>query len=261
MNPLTLHNPGWLAGLGRLDTDTAAYVAARGLTDANYIAQLDTLVRGLKAAGTWAKCHVIYEMAGPTSDASKWNMRDPRDLDAAYRLTFFGSPVHAATGVQWNGTTQYATTYFTFAGIPATSRHLCVYSRNNSTVSGGEMGRTSIQNGTFDGLFLYSGGNAFYYLSDLNGHSAAAGPTTGLFVATRVGTSAKLFRNGTQLRSATSTPVAAVSTAPLELGRANGQYSNRHAAFYTAGEGLTDDEVQAHTAVITAFLTARGRTV
>jgi hypothetical protein len=36
--------------------------------------------------GIWRKTHAIYPLLGGTASAHKFNLKDPRDLNAAYRL-------------------------------------------------------------------------------------------------------------------------------------------------------------------------------
>ncbi len=64
-----------------------AYLTATGLNE-SFAPALDGLVRGLKDEGLWAKMQAIYPFIGGTEALHKWNLKDPRDLDAAYRLTF-----------------------------------------------------------------------------------------------------------------------------------------------------------------------------
>jgi hypothetical protein len=45
------------------------------------------------------KFMAIYPLVGGTQSTTKWNLKDPRDLDAAYRLSFYGNPVYAGTGI------------------------------------------------------------------------------------------------------------------------------------------------------------------
>ena len=50
-------------------------------------------------------------MVGGTATTTKWNLKDPRDSDAAYRLIFKGTPVYASTGVLFPTTADYADTH------------------------------------------------------------------------------------------------------------------------------------------------------
>jgi hypothetical protein len=68
------------------------------------------LVVDLKAAGVWTKMKAIYPFVGGTATTHKFNLKDPRDVDVAYRLTFVGGWTHTGAGALSNGTTGYANT-------------------------------------------------------------------------------------------------------------------------------------------------------
>lgn len=94
-----------------LDPDAAAFIAALGTLDATEQGAINQLVLDLKAASIWAKFYALYPFIGGTAADHKWNLIDPRDLDAAFRLTFHGTVTHDANGITGNGTTGYANTY------------------------------------------------------------------------------------------------------------------------------------------------------
>ncbi len=75
------------------------------------------LVVDLKGYGIWTKMKALYGFLGGTAGAHKWNWKDPRDLDAAFRLVFNGGWTHSSTGATPNGTNGYADTFLT----PSTS--------------------------------------------------------------------------------------------------------------------------------------------
>jgi hypothetical protein len=91
-----------------LDPDAEAFLLAAGITDATITSAINNLVLSLKADSIWAKMTALYPFVGGTASTHKFNLKDPRDLDAAFRLTFVGSPTHSSNGVQGNGTSQYA---------------------------------------------------------------------------------------------------------------------------------------------------------
>lgn len=73
---------------------------------------IDTLVIRLKRHGLWDKHLAIYPFIGTTASSQKWNLKDPRDADDAFRLTFYGNPVHNAAGIHFDGFSQYIDTHF-----------------------------------------------------------------------------------------------------------------------------------------------------
>jgi hypothetical protein len=94
------------------DPDAQAFFTASGLTGATELNAVNQLVVDLKAANIWTKMKAIYPFVGGTAALHKWNLKDPQDLDAAFRLVFNGGWTHSATGALPNGTNGWAETYF-----------------------------------------------------------------------------------------------------------------------------------------------------
>lgn len=96
-----------------VDVDAAAYINAAGITNPTHIAALSAFYTGLKADGVYSKLRAMWLFFPTgTADGDKWNLIDPRDLDAAYRLQFIGGITHSTSGITPNGTTGYARTFF-----------------------------------------------------------------------------------------------------------------------------------------------------
>jgi len=95
-----------------IDPDAQAFITAADITNPTQQSAIDNLVIGLKADGLWSQMTAIYPFVGGTAAAHKYNLKDPRDLNAAYRLTFFGGWTHDSRGITGNGTNTYADTYF-----------------------------------------------------------------------------------------------------------------------------------------------------
>ena len=92
--------------------DAQAFITAAGITDPTQQSAIITLVSDLKAYGIWTKFKAIYPIVGGTASQHKFNLKDPRDLDAAFRLTFATGYTHSSTGMLPNGTTAFADTKF-----------------------------------------------------------------------------------------------------------------------------------------------------
>lgn len=121
------------------DTDASAFMIATGIPDDGtvyYIGtpqeitgnelwiEIDNLVKGYKAAGTWDDFYAIYPFIGGTAFTHKFNLKDPRDSDEAFRLNFVGDWIHSSMGAKGSGTlgTSYADTFF------VDSEHLTIVS-------------------------------------------------------------------------------------------------------------------------------------
>jgi hypothetical protein len=96
-----------------VDADAQAFITAAAITDTTQQAAIDNLVIGLKADGLWTPMQALYPFVGGTASTHKWNLKDPRDLDAAYRLQFGGGVTHNANGATGNGVNSFMDTYFT----------------------------------------------------------------------------------------------------------------------------------------------------
>jgi hypothetical protein len=95
------------------DPNAQAFLDAAVITDVTQANAVNSLVIGLKADGLWTPMQALYPFVGGTASTHKWNLKDPRDLDAAYRLSFGGGWVHNSNGATGNGVNAFADTYFT----------------------------------------------------------------------------------------------------------------------------------------------------
>jgi hypothetical protein len=93
-----------------VDPNAQAFITAAGITDPTQQSAIDNLVIGLKTDGLWTSLYAIYPFVGGTATTHKYNLKDPRDLDAAYRLQFNGGMTHSANGILFNGTNGWADT-------------------------------------------------------------------------------------------------------------------------------------------------------
>jgi hypothetical protein len=114
------------------DGDALNYFQVTGLSDFGQKVALNELILDLKYYNIWNIMQCIYPFVGGTAVLHKWNLKDPRDLDAAYRLTFTGSWTHSSTGAL--PSTAYANTFFN-PSTNATNSGLTfgIYSRTNNT--------------------------------------------------------------------------------------------------------------------------------
>ena len=92
------------------DADAQAFVTNAGIVDQVEADAVNNLVIGLKADGLWSKMKAVYPFVGGTASTHKFNLKDPRDLDAAFRLVFNGGWTHSANGALPNGTNGFADT-------------------------------------------------------------------------------------------------------------------------------------------------------
>jgi len=264
-----LVNPYWYSQ--GCDPDAVAFLAAAGITDATITTAICTLVIAMKADGTWSKMNAIYPMVGGTATTHKFNLKNPADTNAAFRLSFVGGWTHSANGALPNGTNAYADTFL----IPSSSltllnTHLSFYSRTSTIVNN----QRDIAAFVLNSLPSFSlGTNTAVLLSDhywfsTNRMSRSIPNAQGLMLTSRTNdTTHKSYRNGIQLGATDSVSNAGnlMPNISLFLGAANGPptvgFSNKQYAFASIGSGLTDAEALLLYNSIQTFQTTLGRQV
>jgi hypothetical protein len=248
--------------------DALAFIAAAGITDATQKQAICTLVSDLQTYGIWTKMKAIYPFVGGTASTHKWNLKDPRDLDAAFRLVFIGGGTHSSTGWLPNSTNGYADTFL----IPSTALQLnsvsmSYYSRTSSTIAAQTMGGNDSVNYLL--LNNFSGGTSFYSQLNTSGANyiqATITNTQGLFIGNRTtSTVVNLWRNSSKVATDSKTTLGRPAVklfigARNNVGVASG-YDNKQLAFASIGDGLTDTEAADLYTAVQAYQTTLGRQV
>jgi hypothetical protein len=251
-----------------LDTEAAAFLTAAGITDPIISGAIDTLVVDLKAANIWSKMKAIYPMVGDTVSTHKWNLKDPRDLDSAFRLQFFGGWTHNSNGVTPNGVNAFANTFFNpRTSLTIGSNSQGQYQRLNSIDSGfrGVWDNTvayrleiCTQSTSFAGTCRTIANGA-----DLN--PAAIADTRGLILSKSQGGQFKFLRNSSIIASTTDGSTI-YPNRPYYLGANNNNgtaafFSNMPISFSFLGDGLTDTEAANLYTSVQTFQTSLSRQV
>jgi len=249
-----------IRSISGLDSDASAFITAAGLTDPTQKSAINTLVKDMKAAGLWTKMKAVYPMVGGTATSMKFNLKDPRDLDAAFRLTWSGGWTYSATGATPNGTNAFADTKLVpSTSLSTSSSHLSFYSRTNTTSgSGYELARTHYA------LITQFSGNTFYANLETVGSYAASYTSTnglGYFIASRINnTTTQGFKNGLKVINASQS--SSLATSSLIISNNGGaNYSNKQTAFVSIGDGFTDAEAALFYQLIQQFQTDLSRQV
>jgi hypothetical protein len=266
------------------DPDWGAFRVAAGITDATQKSAGNTLVVALKAGGFWTRMVALYPFLGGSASSHKYNLKDPRDLDAAKRLEFVdagGSFTHSSNGALPAGGA-YAKTFVDFnTDLPAYSLAWGVYNRTATAPSSDEM---LIGQGTgFAGphIDIYSTNRIDAATAQQNTAGSpltttvtgVSGALTGLIGFSLYGfNNARIYRGATALTTnvttrweywSNSTP-AANRQSYLWANNGNGTAGNkatRQFAFAFVGYGMTDAQWSAFNTIVTAFQTALGRNV
>lgn len=237
----------------------------------NEIDAVNNMVKAMVANGIWSKMKAVYPVIGGTAAAHKFNLVDPRDVNAAYRLSFSGGWTHSATGMLPNGSTGYADTFLPGNALSQNSAHLSYYSRSNTF---GGAGTTKVEMG-YAALGVVAS-NLIIKRLDLtfagaintitfNGTTTILTDTRGFFIGNRnSATVHSLWRNGSLFISANDNSVNPTSALTIWIGARNqgpSNFSDRQCAFASIGDGLTDAEARAFYQIVQAFQTKLGRQV
>jgi hypothetical protein len=251
---------------GGLDPDAQAFLTASGITNSTITTAINQLVLDLKGYSLWTKGKAWYPIVGGTSSTHKWNLKDPRDLDAAYRLVFNGGWTHASTGATPNGVNGWANTYLNSqAALSLNSTSFGVYSRTNVTtdllapsignVTGGVNGECSLFLRYQNSLYARVNTNTIANPYPTNNDSR------GLILANRASSSQVTI----QIRGTQTTLTNASNSLypqPFQLGGVNPNFFDvKELAFAYIADGLTSQNMTDLNTTIVAFETALSRNV
>lgn len=252
---------GFLPSPG-IDSDAKAFINAAGITDSTQKSAIDKLVKDLKGANLWSKMLVVYPLVGGTYNTCKYNLKDPRDLNAAYRLTqtSAGTYNYSLTGVSYTGVSTLNNrldTYLPFNATSETSTSMGIYVQTSIPISNGTTFGDDGQN--FIGKRV---GGAILHLAVggtyLSAATASVNPHPPGFISggTNGSRLTSMFVNG--VKQADGTGSASLTTTTYKL---MGQYPNLVHSFAYIGSGMTNTEHQTLYTIVQAFQTTLGRQV
>jgi len=241
------------------DADAQAFITAAGLTNPIHKSAINQLVLDLKSYGLWTKMKAVYPLVGGTAFTHKWNLKDPRDLNEAFRLVFAGTLTHNANGIT-GSTDGYAVTYVNAnTHLVAANNHISNYCSTDTNGSIVDMGSANLA------LFQRFSNTARSYNTTADIINVANTTSLGFYVSTRTSTTShKLYKNASVLGSSTALTTASLTSSVIGL--LNPQdfgsyYSNRRYGWFSIGEGLNDtEEANLYTAV-QAYQTILGRQI
>jgi hypothetical protein len=250
---------------GVLDADAQAFITAASITNTTQKNAINTLVLDLKSFGLWSKMKAIYPMVGGNLFSHKFNLKDPRDLDNAYRLVFQGIVTHSVNGIQGDGINGFANTFLTpSVALGVFDIHISTYIRND--VANGNMVDIGSTSNDSEANFGVQGNTKLWFpVLGKNEYPSATVPNgIGLFTASKITTNiTKGYRNGSLLVNAPQTDGVVSRSIYLMASNRGGStlHSSRQIAFATIGLGLTDIEASQFYTAVQAFQTSLGRQV
>lgn len=226
---------------------------------------IGTLIKKLKDSSLWTLMKAVYPMVGASAASCKVNLKDTVN----YNLTFVASPTFASTGVDWNGTTQYATTGLNPLTVMATNAHISYYSRENVNTAADQidMGSTDATTSIWVSCYYNASGLTTSCARNtsnsvlLTGTNATA---AAFFSTSNTASTGALYKNGVSLTTA-----ALTSTLPnmdIDIGASNRPgspafFTNRECAFASIGFGLTAAQSLTLYNIVQAFQTTLSRQV
>jgi len=248
------------------DPDAQAFITAAVITNPIQISAVDKLVSDLKTYGIWSKMKAIYPMVGGTANTHKFNLKDPRDLNAAFRLSFIGGWTHSITGAKPSGSTGYADTFLVpNVDLTLNNAGISYYTRdfktpiapNKGALMGGGAGTNELS------FFVDYAGTDYIANNNAETTGTQFAGTRGFYHNTRiVSTGYKVYRNGTIAYNLAAASVARTAST-LQIARVNGygDLTNVECSFSSIDTGLTDTEAANFYTAVQTFQTTLSRQV
>jgi hypothetical protein len=251
----------WTFGSRAIDSNVLSFIAEAGITDQTTVLALNNLVIGLKSNSIYTKMKAVYPFVGGTATTHKFNLVNPLNTDAAYRLVFTGGWTHSSTGALPNGTNGYADTFLnTSTALTLNSHSFGIYSRTSSIAA-------TRCYGNYNGaVFLQHNIQAANMFSGAAGVTFTANPSLVLMMGSR--TASNLFtayRAGVSLGT-NAAVIASLPNLKFYLGARNDSgvasfFSNHELAFAFLGDGLSGSESATLFSLVQAFQTSLGRQI
>lgn len=259
------------AAVVSFDGDSLEFISAATITDMSMKIAINELVLDLKYYDIWNHCTAIYPFVGGNATSHKFNLKNPFDTNAAYRLGFSGAGwTHSSTGARPNGSTDYANTFFVPSGLTYTNNHICYYTRTITANSSTEttMGAGFDNAGTqwFVLFSRRSGNNAGYDSSTNNRATFTNTNGSGFYVGKSTSTTGKIYKNGmemgTKAMSSRSFPNTTITLGAINtIGSGIQFFSTKEFSYSSFGLGITDQQVYYYNLIIQKFQLLLGRNV
>lgn len=262
-------------GQAALDPDAQAFITAAGITDATQKSAINQLVLNLKSYSLWTKMKAIYPFVGGTATTHKYNLKNPADTNAAYRLTFIGSWTHNSSGAKNATGVDYADTHLLTNSLNVLNTSIGVYLGEEINDAGYQIG--SINSFAGDKMIAIgiqkSSSRYVMAFSNASGQGLEViGSQTvfkGFFNAvSRSTTDREYYRSATSLLTSTTNITPEFIANSCYLGALNTPndtpgfgISSLFSFCYIANAGLSDAEVSNLYTTVQAYQTTLGRQV
>ena len=231
------------------DFDANAFITSAVITDNTQKAATNSLTIDLKGYSIWTKMKAIYPIVGGTATTHKFNLKNPLDTNAAFRMVFSGGWTHNSNGITGNGVnTEALTKLIPLTSLSTTSGSLGFYLRNLQSANVYDFS-PGVSN--FFGIALYLDTRYYMY----GGLTSISGlPSPAFYAISRVGGTHKGYRNG-------FVDMTSTSTATLNANELRFNTNLRNYAFGYISDGLTDAESANLYTAVQAYQTSLSRNV
>lgn len=259
------------AGGVSYDADALAYFNANtSITSTADKNAINTFFLGLKSDGIYSKIKAMYLPLWSSATANKWNLVNPLDTNAAFRLTFSTGWTHASTGM--TPTNAYAETFFNpVTQLTNYKAHIGLYIGTNTATGidygvataayGNEFWMTSRYSGDLIYLAMYDMDNA----GNIGWIKTSSTDSRGFTLGTaQSNVSLKVFKNGTEVASKTTTNTTTPVNDTSVIGAAKIspstiiEYSNKQYRFISKGDDLTDTQAANFSSRVNTLMTYFG---
>jgi hypothetical protein len=195
----------------------------------------------------------------------KYNLKDARDLDAAFRLTWSGGWTYSATGATPNGTNAYAdSNLIPSTNLTESSKHLSFYLRTDNTPINADPINIGALSGSPRDFLAASRTKINGQLSSILAENLTITNPIGYSLITRSSTTNNLFKNNSKVATSSgsgTSPNVKVFVGALNLNGGAYGYTNNQLAFSSIGDGLTDQDSQLLNQIVEKYQVALSRGV
>ncbi|MFY8170448.1 MAG: hypothetical protein ACOVK2_04955 [Candidatus Fonsibacter sp.] len=245
---------------GGFDPDAQAFITAAAITNPTQQAAINTLVVDLKGYSIWTKMKALYPFVGGTATTHKFNLKNPLDTDAAFRLVFNGGWTHSSNGALPNGTNAWANTFLNLNTMNSINDISFGYYSRTNNVSNGSFGWASLSP-PVELYIRYTGNVKYGYLFDAANNGGASTDCRGLNSMSRTASNQKYIQINNTIASYSSASSGSLSSKIFQFALGSQTYEDRENAFGFIGNGLTNTELTNLNSCVTTFQTTLNRNV
>jgi hypothetical protein len=198
----------------------------------------------------------------------KYNLVNPVDSDAAFRLVFNGGWTHSSTGATPNGTNGYADTKLVPSSVLSLNNaSLSIYSRTDNINDNYDIGSSTPAYTSPFALGMKNDATVgVYFVNDFTPFQNASANSLGLQTISRLVSSEIKINKNSSTRQTLTKISNVINSLPISIGALNvggiiTRYSNRQYAFSHIGDGLTDTEAANLYTRVQAYQTSLSRNV